>query len=160
MKKMLVILALAGAGLVAGCGQGEQTASADVDPQVAALIETRQGHLDGFGEANRNMNNALNAAQPDIEVIRTNLQSIMAVAPDLTSWFPEGSGPESGARTDARPEIWERRAEFEARHADLLAGLQQFSATVESGDIAAIRAGLPVLGETCRGCHMPFRVMN
>ena len=171
MKRLAMVAAVAAAALLAACGQSNETAQNEAAPgataetttgasNVAEIIKTRQDTLEGYGEANRTMQDELKKSQPDLQVIRTNLQTIMTHAQELPGWFPEGSGPESGIETDAKPEIWAQPDVFRERHQAFMAEAQKFSATVESGNVEAIRTALPTFGQACRNCHMTFRVLD
>ena len=74
------------------------------------------------------------------------------------SWFPAGSGPETGIKTAAKPEIWAQPADFKAAHDALVVEAGKLVTVAASGDAAAIGAQLQATGKACGGCHKPFRV--
>jgi len=174
MKTLKLIACLTAAGFLAACGQNEEAATtetaapaapaadamtaAPTDP--ASIIQTRQENLKGFGEANRAMAEELKKPSPDLAVFQTNAPRITGLAPDLINWFPAGTGTEAGVKTAAKPEVWAQPDDFRAKHTAFAAEAAKFQQTVNSGDIEAIRAGVPALGATCRDCHEVNRVRD
>src|SRR4051812_30774444 len=84
---------------------------AGASPQT--VIETRRASLKKMGAAMKAIVEQLKTGAPDTAKMAAAAQAISAGAEPLISWFPVGSGPESGADTDALPHIWEDRAKFE-----------------------------------------------
>ena len=99
----------------------------------------------------------LKADSPSIPVIQQHAATIARYGPQLLTWFPEGSGPESGIETRAKAEIWADPETFRQRAQAFEAEAARFNAAVQSGDLASIRAGQKALGETCKNCHDRFR---
>lgn len=168
MKTLKLIACLAGAGLLAACGQQEaaktetaapaaETAAAPAAGTPAATITARQDNLKKFGAANRAMADELKKPAPDAAVFKTNADLIAGLAPDLINWFPAGTGMESGVKTAAKAEIWSQPDDFKAKHAAFAAEAAKFQTTAATGDIAAITAGVEALGATCRNCHQVYR---
>ena len=75
----------------------------------------------------------------------------------MLGWFPRGTGPETGVRTRAKPEIWSNPSGFRLAGAALLVAARELSAAAQSGDVARIRAALPGVTRACGGCHDSFR---
>lgn len=78
--------------------------------------------------------------------------SIATVAPDT---FPAGS--ESGARTDAKPEIWKNSEEFGRMMRDLQDKTRALAAAAKGGDQNAAKAALGAAGQTCKACHDKYK---
>jgi len=122
----------------------------------ADAVRERVAGYKALGETFKRMNDALRR-NPDVAQLRRAAVQISQSARQQYGWFPRGSGPGAGIRTDARPEIWSRRTEFRAaqdRFASQAAALQRATA---SGDLTAIRSEARKLGGTCKGCHDTFR---
>lgn len=68
--------------------------------------------------------------------------------------FPPGSGV---GETRAKPEIWQDWAKFEAGIKAYQTATARLVEAAESGDMGAIGAALGGVGESCGGCHKPFR---
>jgi cytochrome c556 len=95
---------------------------------------------------------------PDRAVISANAAKVNTLAGQLPSWFPKGSGAESGVKTGAKAEVWSDPQAFAAAAARLKAAtgkLQQVSLT---GDMAAIKAQVQETGGGCKNCHDKYRV--
>ena len=147
---------------LAACGKAAETPAApaaDVaaDSPAVAAVKTRQAGLKELGKAFKGVNEELKKSQPDMAVFT-------AAAPILTSaskaqydWFPAGSGPEAGVKTEALPVIWSEPDNFASHQKDFEAAAAGFAEAVASGDAAAIAAKTKAVGATCGGCHKVFR---
>ena len=72
---------------------------------------------------------------------------------DLLPGFPEGSDKD----TEARPEIWERWSDFQARYRELQEQSGKLAQIAATGDEAAMKAQFGETANTCKGCHDDFR---
>ena len=77
---------------------------------------------------------------------------ISTVAPDT---FPPGS--ESGAPTEAKPEIWRNQEEFGRMMRDLQDKTRALAAAAKSGDQNVAKAALGAAGQTCKACHDKYK---
>lgn len=68
--------------------------------------------------------------------------------------FPEGS---DFGETDAKPEIWSKRAEFDKVAQDAAAAADAFAKAAEGSDKTAIGESFQQLSEACKACHEDFR---
>lgn len=59
--------------------------------------------------------------------------------------------------TDAKPEIWQDWAKFEAAIADFEEAARNLEAAARGGDPATVGPAMKALGKSCGGCHKPFR---
>ena len=82
------------------------------------------------------------------------IKDMSLIVPDI---FPPNSGPMDYADTGALPAIWEQQAKFKEAITAFQAAAAKFAEIAESGDRQAIAAGLGALGNSCGGCHKPFR---
>ncbi|MGR4872164.1 c-type cytochrome [Variovorax sp. LARHSF232] len=69
-------------------------------------------------------------------------------------WPAFGAGTEGGK---ARPEIWKEQAKFKELNEKLQAETSKLQVVAKGGDLAAIKAQVGVVGETCKACHDDFR---
>lgn len=83
-----------------------------------------------------------------------NAEAIVKLSKELLEYFPQGSG---GGDSRAKPEIWEKWAEFEKAAMTFLAAAPGLVPAAQSGDAKQIGAALGAVGKTCGGCHEPFR---
>ena len=91
-------------------------------------------------------------------VLTTNANKLKASSQALPSWFPKGSGPESGVKTDAKAEVWSDAAGFAAAANKFQIEAAKFQELATAGDVAGMKAQSRVLGGTCKGCHDKYRV--
>jgi len=95
---------------------------------------------------------------PDKAVIAANAAKMNVLAGEAPSWFPKGSGAESGVKTDAKPEIWSDPQGFAAAVAKLQAATGKLQQVSVAGDMAAIKAQVQATGGACKNCHETYRV--
>ena len=173
MRLFLVLASTAALVAVAACNRGEESASAPTDsqapaaenvangtasaPDLAAVMHARHEHYEEMGKALKGINNELKASSPSIETIQRHAALIAGNGPRILTWFPEGSGPESGRETRAKAEIWSDPETFRTRAQEFERVSAEFNRTVQSGNIEAIRAAVPGLGNACKNCHDRFR---
>jgi cytochrome c556 len=73
------------------------------------------------------------------------------------TYFPKGSGPESGLKTRAKPEIWKDNAAFVKLQGDMITAAKALDAAAASGNAAGLGSARNTLGGTCKSCHDRFR---
>ena len=74
------------------------------------------------------------------------------VAPDT---FPVGS--DTGAATEAKPDIWKNPEDFSRLMRDLQDKTRALAAAAKGGDPAAAKAALGAAGQTCKACHDKYK---
>jgi cytochrome c556 len=134
---------------------GPGIAEEDFDPEP--IIEGRQAALRDIGAAFKGISDELKAATPVLATIRYNAKQIDDLARQQHLWFPPGTGPESDVETQAKPEIWQRPAEFKAAQTAFSQEIQKLNRAAEGSDVGAIRTQWRELGKACKGCHDTFR---
>jgi cytochrome c556 len=77
-----------------------------------------------------------------------------AVSLMLADLFPKGTDV---GDTRAKPEIWQKTAQFQAAIEALKTATAELVRVAEAGDMTAIGAQLEEVGKACGGCHKPFR---
>lgn len=122
-----------------------------------AVIETRESNFKSMGKAMKAMNEGLKAEAPDMAAITANASTIRGFAPKISTWFPKGTGPEAGVKTEAKAEIWTDPAGFAAAASRLEPEAAKLETLARAGDVAGARAQFRVVGGTCKGCHDKFR---
>jgi cytochrome c556 len=123
----------------------------------SAVIKLRQANLKELGGHMKALGTALQSGHADAATIGPQAQAIEALAKALPTWFPAGSGPETGIDTQALPAIWSNPAGFRAASDNFTAEAAKLAAVSSSGDAAAIGAQLKAVGDTCGACHKDFR---
>src|SRR3954471_17988189 len=106
MRRAFVVIAVLGAGL-ATLGAGIVRADDSAVPAQPDIVQTRQSGFKKMGAAMKVITEQLKSDTPDLPKISAAAQAIGTGAREQPSWFPTGSGPESGVETDALPHIWE-----------------------------------------------------
>lgn len=154
----MTFMAGAVALLVAGCGQqaGEETVAADA-PVPAAVAERQEGYK-ALGASFKIINDQLKTDAPDMAQIVPATERMNALASQIPTWFPAGTGPQDGVKTDALATVWtdpEGFAAAQARLADATTRLQELAM---AGDVAGLREHVKVVGASCGGCHDNYRV--
>ncbi len=93
----------------------------------------------------------------DIAGVAPEAQKLVDTADKIPALFPEGSlGP---TKTAAKPEIWQKWAEFEAAAKNLKARSEKLRDTAKTGNAQATNAEIATFGrQACGTCHTPFRV--
>jgi cytochrome c556 len=127
-----------------------------IDPKV--VIETRQTNLKDMGAAFKTISDETKKGSPDMAAITGAAERVKAHATEIGNWFPAGTGPEAGIKTEALAKIWEDRATFDAAVIKLQDEAGKLQAAAASGDAAAVKAQFPATGGACKNCHDTFRM--
>lgn len=122
--------------------------------QALALMEERHENYERIGKAMRAAKQGLNTN--NLSAVREAAATINQLAPQAATWFPAGTGPDVG-KTEARAEIWQQRADFDAGMANFRNAAAQFNQAAAGNDVNATKAAHADLGKTCKSCHDRFR---
>lgn len=148
LKSSKVILLAAALGVAVTAG---------VHAAAPDTIKARQQGLKEMGDAFKTVRDELQGGK-DVAKIKAAAATINKTAGAMKDWFPAGTGPEAKVKTAAKPEIWTDNAKFVAAREKLVEEAGKFQAAANSGDLAAVGAGVRGLGGACKGCHDNFRV--
>ena len=92
----------------------------------------------------------------NIEAIAVNAETMALTSTHIAALFPEGSLTD---KSKAKPEIWQKWAEFEAAAKNMGAQAEKLRDAARSKDQAATDAVAKEFGrQACGTCHTPFRV--
>ncbi len=145
-------------GVVVACAMVAVSGGfAAADGTPAEIIKARHDKLKDLGTQAKAIGGQVKSGTLDRTVLTDAAKKIAAYARDLPSWFPKGTGPESGEKTLAKAEIWTQPADFQAAADKFVPEADKLVEIVATGDAAAIGAQLQATGKTCGGCHKPFR---
>jgi cytochrome c556 len=147
---LLRTLMTAGAVLTAGAVVAAGLSGADA-------LKDRQAHMKEMGKAAKAIGDSLKAGSADPTVIKPNADKIYTNSKTLLTWFPKGSGPETGLKTRALPVIWTDTQDFQAKAHDLQVAAANFDAVAGSGDMAKVGPAVKALGQACHACHEKFQ---
>jgi len=93
------------------------------------------------------------AANPD--AVAVNAETLAVMATHIPSLFPPGSATD---KSNAKPEIWEKWADFQAAAQNLEAMAAKLRDASRAKDGAAVEAMVKEFGaKACGTCHTPFR---
>ncbi|MGH7319969.1 MAG: c-type cytochrome [Candidatus Rokuibacteriota bacterium] len=135
----LVVVGLAGAQTKVGSGD---------------VVADRQRLMKLNGASWRDAQDKAKAGS--IEAIAVNAETLAINGMHIPSLFPPGSRTD---KSNAKPEIWDKWAEFEAAAKNLQTQAEKLRDTARTKDAQATEAIMKDFGrETCGKCHTPFRV--
>jgi cytochrome c556 len=120
------------------------------------LMHERHEGMEDIGDAFKVLGRETKGDAPNLDAVRTSAATVARLAPEVSRWFPPGTGPDIG-KTRAKAEIWQKPEDFVAKTRAFQAAARSFDATAKSGDVAAIKAGFGELGKTCKACHDLYR---
>lgn len=133
------------------------TATAALASPASQAIAQRQAGYKEIGKSMRAAKQALDKG--DAAAVRGPASQIAALSARAPRWFPAGSGPEAG-KTQAKPVIWQQRADFDLKMRNLRIAARAFQATAAGGDLNAMKAAHGRLGQTCGACHDVYRAKD
>ena len=145
---------LIGAALAAVCA----CVACVVYAAAADVIKERQQGLKHMGEEFKAVMDGMRGGNLDPNKVKELSATVNKTANAMANWFPQGSGPEAGVKTAAKPEIWSDRATFDAARQKLVDEGQKFAQVANSGDMSGVGMAARGLGGACKGCHDKFRV--
>ena len=137
---------MASVGLLAAC------ATASKSP--AEYVEDRQKLMKAHGDAWKNVQDGAKAG--NLQAVASNADVMANNAKQIPALFPEGSMTE---KSKAKPEIWQKKAEFDASAKKMEMESIKLRDTARTGNAQATNDVIKDFGRnTCGSCHTPFRV--
>jgi cytochrome c556 len=145
MKQLLI-------GVMIGCAALASAALAQDDP-----IKQRQAIMDQTGKIAEKAGKMVKGELPyDAAEMAEGMKTISAGAEKFPAYFPDGSEPAPGVKTDALPEIWLDKADFDSWAAKLKTDAAK-AAAAAAGGLESFQTAFIAMGQTCRGCHEKYR---
>ncbi|MDO8412071.1 MAG: cytochrome c [Phenylobacterium sp.] len=120
-------------------------------------VGARQAGFKQIGASFKAVNDELKRGKPDMAAVATAATRLETHAGQVPTWFPRGSGVESGAKTAARAEVWSDAAGFADAAANLRVQTDRLAALAAEGDVAATRRQATQVGAACKACHTKYR---
>lgn len=136
------------------------TGAAALAAPAGETVRAREANFKQLGKGMKATMDQLKSGSPNLAVIRAAAAQMVPAAQRVPTLFPKGTGPESGVKTEALPEIWTKPAEFRTAADKLVTAATAFKAAADSGDLARIKPAAMALGGTCKGCHDTFRAKD
>jgi cytochrome c556 len=136
--------------LAAGCASmgGKKMTSEEA-------IATRQKLMKEQGAAWKNVQDKAKAGQ--IQALVPDAEKLVSTSKEIPRLFPEGSLDPK--KSSAKPEIWQKRAEFNAAAKNLETWSTKLRDTAKTGSAEQTQAIVKDFGrQACGSCHQPFRV--
>lgn len=127
------------------------------DQHGAGIRKTRHEEYEKLGDAFKVIRDQVRADTPDAAAIKSSAKIVHDASVNQYKWFPAGSGPESGAKTRAKAEIWSKPKDFEAAQKLFADQAAKLNAAAQSGDVSAVKAQFGEVGKSCKNCHDNFR---
>lgn len=124
--------------------------------QALALMKERHENYEKIGDAMKAISRELKGDSPNLDSVRAGAATIAQLAPQVSTWFPAGTGPDVG-KTEARAAIWEKPEDFAARTKEFQDAATAFETAARGSDLAAIRSAHSNLGKSCKACHDSYR---
>ena len=147
LRKFLVIGLVSGA---LGLGLAAGPASAN-----EAAVKYRQSVMSALGGHMGAIVAIVKGQVDHKDHLAGHADAIAAIGKMAKDIFPEDSM--EGADTRALPAIWEKPEDFAKAVSAFETASANFAKAASGGDMAAVGAALGQLGQSCGGCHKPFR---
>jgi cytochrome c556 len=145
------------ATVVMGCLTAVVAAGCATTPKLtpAEAIEKRKALMKEQGAAWRSIQDKAKAGQ--VTAIAPDAEKLAATAKQIPALFPEGSL--DPAKSAAKPEIWQKRVEFDAAAKNLETWSVRLAAASKANNTTETQAVMKEFGKmACGSCHGPFRV--
>ena len=143
-----MLVALAGTMLVS-------CATAQAPMSAADAIEKRKALMKEQGAAWKNVQDKTKAG--DIKGVVPDAEKLAQTAKQIPALFPDGSL--DPAKSAAKPEIWQKKGEFDAAAKNLETWATKLKDTAATGNAEQTQAVVKDFGrQACGTCHQPFRV--
>ena len=151
MLRATVLIGSLTALVAAGCASGGMAQKMTADE----AIEARKKLMKEQGAAWKNIQDKSKVGQ--VKELVPDAEKLAATSKEISALFPEGSlNPEKSA---AKPEIWQKRAEFDAAAKNLETWSTKLRETARTGNTEQTQAIVKDFGrQACGTCHQPFRV--
>jgi cytochrome c556 len=82
-----------------------------------------------------------------------NAELVAILSPIPKEYFGEGTDKD----TKAKPEIWTKRADFDAKMEKMVTEAGKLPAVVRAGDTGAFKKQVADVGAACKACHDDYR---
>jgi cytochrome c556 len=151
MLRATVVVGGLTALVVTGCATGGSAPKLTADQ----AIEKRKALMKEQGGAWRSIQDKAKAGQ--VVTIVPDAEKLAATSKEIPGLFPEGSlAPDKSA---AKPEIWQKRAEFDAAAKNLETWAVRLRDAAKANNTDQTQAIVKDFGrQACGTCHQPFRV--
>lgn len=126
-------------------------------PEAEKIMTDRHENFEQIGGSFKTIRDQLRGDRDTAAVIAA-AETINELAPQVATWFPAGTGPETGIETLALANIWEDKDGFNAGAERLVTEAGKMLAAAQSGDLDNVAGSVRGLGGACRNCHDNYRL--
>lgn len=159
MARTTIGIALAvGVALVAGGAVAHEHMGPMPKTAAGQAAYHRHENFKAQGAAFKGILDELKKDSPDMKLLAGNSTKLKTLASQLPTWFPKGSGVESGMKTDAKAEVWTDAAGFASAANRLQVETSKLQALGAAGDLAGFKGQVRAVGGACKNCHDKYRV--
>ncbi len=123
-------------------------------------IAARQANFKQMGKGMKAISEQIKSPTPSLEAIKAGAAAIDEAAGKVGGYFPAGSGPQTGVKTEALPAIWQKNDEFKSDTAKLIKAAAAMRVAAGGGNVDQVKAQFASLGATCKECHENFRAKD
>ena len=151
--------------LVVACGDRSSVDAGPPDPDrvlasgmsARQTVEARAHHMKDLGGAFKAVRDQAKRQPPNLTLLQMSAQEVALASQDLPSWFPSGTGPETGLKMRALAKVWTDQADFATAATAFRTEAQRLNELAQAGDAAGVREQASVVRKTCGGCHDTYR---
>lgn len=150
------VMALSLMAGVAACGGGESAApTVEVPQEIVDAVKARQANFSDVGAAFKAISDEMKAGRMDSATVEFSIKEMQRHAQSIDTWFPEGSGPETGLEMEAKANIWSEPEAFAEQLANFKTAVADLSEA--TADPSLLPAKFRAAGGTCKSCHDTYR---
>lgn len=170
VKHVTLVTTMAALIAVGACSRAEEDSAAGndqargnlaavpaADITAANAYDIRHERFEAMGGSLKAINRELKGSAPDVGRIQREAANLAGLSAQLSTWFPNGSGPDANAKTRAKVDIWANPDGFRRAHEMYRAQAESFKRVADGGEVEQIRAAAQELGKSCGNCHDDFR---
>jgi cytochrome c556 len=121
--------------------------------QGTALVEQRRDEMKQMGRAFKVFMPIIKGENANVADAVASAETVNANAKKLLANFPAGTGRDAVPETRAKPEVWSKRAEFEAANMKLVEESGLLVEAAKTNDIEVFRTQFKAFVTSCGGCH-------
>ncbi len=130
----------------------------EVKGEAAEISKYRHNAYEGMGKHMKVLGMVVKdeVKLPQADLI-AHAKALQSTGPLMAGWFPKGTGPAAGVKTDALDAVWSDRAGFEEAIKQYTAATDTLVAKAEAGELGAFKAAFKDVGGSCKNCHDTYR---
>jgi len=124
---------------------------AQTPPQI--VKERQDGMEQNWKGYFRDISLTMRSDKPDLPLVATKATGASAHLKKLETLFPPGTGRDVVPQTRAKPDIWTKRAEFEATFKALIDATDALASAAKAGNVEKVKVEWKDVSKACGGCH-------